>query len=67
MTITLVTRITDFEAFCRFGDSIEGLLQISKISDQFVSNIRDYVDVGEKVNVKNGPANKTPDGNVRGM
>ena len=47
-----VKRIMDFGAFIEILPGTEGLCHISKISDQRVSNISDYLKEGKKVKVR---------------
>lgn len=47
-----VTRTTSFGAFVDLGRGKEGLVHISKISDEHIRKVDDYVKVGEKVAVK---------------
>ncbi len=48
----IVTRTTSFGAFVDIGGGKEGLVHISKISNNRVKNVEDYVKVGDKVPVK---------------
>lgn len=43
-----VTRVTPFGAFVRLQDNIEGLVHISELSDQHVSDPREVLKTGEK-------------------
>ncbi len=47
-----ITRIVNFGAFCELPSGREGLIHISEIADAFVSNIEDYVKVGDLVRAK---------------
>ena len=47
-----VKRIVDFGAFVELPDGTDGLLHISKISQQRVENVRDVLKEGDKVTVK---------------
>jgi small subunit ribosomal protein S1 len=47
-----VTKIVPFGAFVRVADGIEGLVHISKLSDQHVESADQVVQVGEKVRVR---------------
>lgn len=47
-----VTDITDFGAFVKISDNIEGLIHISEIDWKIVENPRDYLKVGEEVSAK---------------
>jgi len=47
-----VVNITDFGAFIQLTPNRDGLLHISKISEDRVKNVRDYLKDGEEVEVK---------------
>ena len=47
-----VTSLKDFGAFVEIIPGTEGLCHISEFSDQFVSDIRDVVSVGDEIRVK---------------
>jgi small subunit ribosomal protein S1 len=47
-----VTKIVPFGAFVRVADGIEGLVHISKLSDQHIETADEVVQVGEGVRVK---------------
>lgn len=47
-----VTRIEDYGAFVEILPKTEGLLHVSEYSFDFVSNIRDFLDIGDSVKVK---------------
>ena len=47
-----VTNIADFGVFVRCGNGEEGLIHISEVANEFVTNINKYVKLGEKVKVK---------------
>jgi S1 RNA binding domain protein len=47
-----VTNIADFGVFVRCANGEEGLIHISEVANEFVTNINKYVKLGEKVNVK---------------
>ena len=47
-----VTRITSYGAFVDLGNGKEGLLHISKIANEHIRRVEDYIQVGEKVTVK---------------
>ena len=47
-----VVRIKPFGAIVLVGDNIQGLVHISHISDSFVEDISEHIDVGDIVNVK---------------
>lgn len=47
-----VTGIEKYGIFVGLDDCYTGLIHISEISDSFVRNIEDYVDVGEIINVE---------------
>ena len=48
----VVTKIMPFGAFVDLGQGKEGLLHISKISNERIKNIEDVLHVGDKVTVK---------------
>lgn len=47
-----VTDITDFGAFVKISENIEGLIHISEIDWKIVDNPRDYLKVGEEVSTQ---------------
>lgn len=47
-----VTDITDFGAFVKISENIEGLIHISEIDWKIVDNPRDYLKVGEEISVQ---------------
>ena len=47
-----VKRVAPFGAFVEIADGVEGLLHISKLSDQRVEKVEDIVNVGDEVEVK---------------
>lgn len=47
-----VVRIKPFGAIVLVGDNVQGLVHISHISDSFVQDISEHIDVGDVVNVK---------------
>ena len=47
-----VTNIADFGVFVRCKTGEEGLIHISEVANEFVTNINKYVKLGEKVRVK---------------
>ena len=47
-----ITDITEFGAFIRLTDDLEGLIHISEIDWKLVENPRDYLKVGQKVTAK---------------
>lgn len=48
----VVTNIANFGAFVKFLDyNVEGLIHISKISEEFVNDIREYIQVKDEVDV----------------
>ena len=47
-----ITNITDFGAFVKCDDREQGLIHISEIANEFVSNINKFVKVGDVVKVK---------------
>jgi len=47
-----VTGIMDFGAFVDLGEGKTGMVHISEVSDTYVTNIRDFLTVGQEVTVK---------------
>jgi uncharacterized protein len=47
-----VLRLATFGAFCDIGATQDALLHISQISNEFISNIEDHLEVGQKLKVK---------------
>lgn len=47
-----VSGIQNYGVFVDLEDGYNGLIHISEISKKFVKNINDYVNIGEKINVK---------------
>ncbi|MBH38485.1 RNA-binding protein S1 [bacterium] len=47
-----ITNITNFGAFVSIEGNEEGLVHISEIANEFISDISDFVSVGDKVKVK---------------
>lgn len=47
-----VLRITNFGAFVKIEDGIEGLVHISQLSDEHVEKVEDVVNIGDKIKVK---------------
>ncbi len=47
-----VTNIADFGVFVRCKTGEEGLIHISEVANEFVTNINKFVKLGEKVKVK---------------
>ena len=47
-----VTGIEPYGIFIKINDDIDGLIHISEIANKFVSNIKKYVNVGEKIYAK---------------
>lgn len=47
-----VTGITNFGAFVKLSEKETGLVHISEVSHDYVSNIKEYLKVGQKVQVK---------------
>ncbi len=47
-----VTKITNFGAFVKLEDDLEGLLHISELSDSKVANVEDVLKIGMKVEVR---------------
>ena len=49
--IGTVTGLENYGIFVDIDDNYTGLIHISEVSDKFVSNLKDYVNIGEKINV----------------
>ena len=47
-----ITNVTNFGAFVKLDNGEEGLIHISEIANEFVSNINDFVKVGDTHQVK---------------
>lgn len=47
-----ITKLTDFGAFARLDDNIEGLIHISELSDERINHPRDVVREGEEVTLR---------------
>ena len=47
-----VSGVTSFGAFVKFPGNEEGLVHISEIANEYVTNIGDFVSLGDKVKVK---------------
>ena len=47
-----VTKLTDFGAFARLEDSVEGLIHISELSSRAINHARDVVKEGDTVRLK---------------
>jgi len=47
-----VTNVTNFGAFVKLGTGEEGLVHISEVANQYVTDINEFVAVGDVVNVK---------------
>jgi len=47
-----ITKITDFGAFVRLADGIEGLVHISEVTDEHGGTIQDLLRVGQKVKLR---------------
>jgi len=48
----VITKLTDFGAFARLDDRIEGLIHISEISDRNIVHPRDVLSEGQEVKVR---------------
>lgn len=46
-----ITAIESYGAFASLDDDYSGLIHISELTDRFVKNITDYVEVGDIINV----------------
>lgn len=51
IVVGVITNIIGYGAFVTVGD-YSGLIHISEFSDNYVKNINDYVEVGDKVKLK---------------
>ena len=47
-----ITRITNFGAFVELEDDISGLIHISEVANEYVSNVSDFLHEGEIVQAK---------------
>ena len=47
-----VVKIKPFGAIVKISDNHQGIVHISHISNKYVQNISDYLDVGDVINVK---------------
>ena len=47
-----ITNVTNFGAFVSIEGKEEGLVHISEIANEFISDINQFVKIGEKINVK---------------
>jgi S1 RNA binding domain protein len=47
-----VTNITRFGAFIKLFNGEEGLVHISEVANEYVSNVEEYVKLGDKIKVK---------------
>src|SRR5690554_6408168 len=47
-----VTRITNFGAFIKLEDDRTGLCHISEVSNEYVKDIHDFLEEGQKVRIK---------------
>lgn len=52
ITVGRITGIEKYGIFVSLDNYYTGLIHISEISDKFVSNINDYVNIGETIRVK---------------
>jgi S1 RNA binding domain protein len=48
----VVTGITNFGAFIELPGGVTGLVHISEIAEVYVKDVRDFLKIGDKVNVK---------------
>lgn len=48
----IVVKITNFGAFVKIEEGIEGLVHISELSNDFIKKVEDAVKVGDEVSVK---------------
>ncbi|PIR65555.1 MAG: RNA-binding protein S1 [Candidatus Omnitrophica bacterium CG10_big_fil_rev_8_21_14_0_10_43_8] len=47
-----VIKITDFGAFVKFSDNRRGLIHISQIAEDYVKNVTDHLNIGDKVSAR---------------
>ncbi|MFA6534041.1 MAG: S1 RNA-binding domain-containing protein [Patescibacteria group bacterium] len=47
-----VTAVTDFGAFVKFGENLEGLIHISELAWQRIDDPKDYIKVGQEIKAK---------------
>lgn len=47
-----VSGIQNYGIFITLADGYSGLIHISEVSEKFVNNLKEYVDINEKINVK---------------
>lgn len=47
-----ITAIEAYGAFAAIDDEYSGLIHISELTDKFVKNITDFVEIGDEINVK---------------
>lgn len=47
-----VTAIEKYGAFAAIDDDYSGLIHISELTEKFVKNITDYVEIGDEINVE---------------
>ena len=47
-----ITAIEKYGAFASLDDEYSGLIHVSEITEKFVHDITDYVEIGDEVNVK---------------
>lgn len=52
LVIGTVSGITEYGIFVKFDDLYSGLIHISEISEKFVSNINNYVKIGNRIKAK---------------
>lgn len=51
VVLATVTGLENYGVFVELENDYTGLIHISEVSDKFVSNLKDYVEIGEKINV----------------
>ena len=51
VAIGIVTGIEKYGIFVDLEDNYTGLIHISEVSEKFVANLKEYVEIGEKINV----------------
>jgi small subunit ribosomal protein S1 len=47
-----VTKLTDFGAFARIADGVEGLIHISELTERHIRHPKEVVDVGDTMTLK---------------
>lgn len=52
IVLAKITSIQNYGAFAKIDDNYSGLIHISEMTEKFVNDINDYLDIGEEVMVK---------------